>query len=410
MKNNNLVCVGLQYGDEGKGRVVDILAKNMKTVVRFNGGNNAGHTLIVNGEKTVLHLIPSGILHKDTVNVIGPGVLIDPDVLCEEIELIDSKNLLQQSRLHISPYAHLILPHHRFIDGFGTDGDNKLGTTKRGVGPCYSDKVNRVGLRVIDLINLSSEEFLAKLNVNVLVGSKVPALKSIEYWKSIINPYVKDPTNLITSSDSVLFEGAQAFGLDVDLGTYPYTTSSNCVASYAAVGSGVPHTCLGEVVGVVKAYSTRVGTGPFVTKMDSDSDSLVRERGKEYGATTGRPRACGWLDLVQLKRAKDVMGYSKIALTKLDVLAGLKIKICNSYTLPNGEVTNTIPPDALNYEAVKPNYIDFDLEEMPAKLTSINDLPSNMLSFIKYVENFLNIKIAILSYGPERGQEVILGV
>lgn len=410
----NLVCIGAQWGDEGKGKIVDVLSEQSDVVVRFSGGCNAGHTLVLNGEKTIMHLMPSGILWKHTSNVIGPGVLIDPKVLTEEIALCKDKGLLDnQDRLVVSPLAHLVFWHHRVRDGVQGDEDNWLGSTKRGIGPAYEDKVSRTGLRVGDLL---SKDFNALRKQMKLVAndSHLPSDSELQMWRDTLAPYTKDTTSFLLNANAdgkkILFEGAQGFGLDIDQGTYPFVTSSHCVSAYAAVGAGIPHTMLGETIAITKAYTTRVGTGPFPTRLNGVEDECLRHKGGEFGATTGRPRACGWLDLVQLRRARMVTGFSKLALTKLDVLSNYDVvNVCVAYVRPDGSQIVNPPATAEEYSSLTPFYVPFkNFGEVPQQINSIADLSAAAQSYIRFIEGYVGVPISIISVGPERGQELIL--
>lgn len=410
----NLVCIGAQWGDEGKGRVIDLLSEKADVVVRFNGGCNAGHTLVVNGEKVVFHLVPSGILWTHTSNVIGPGVFIDPDVVTEEINFCRSKGLLNtKNRLVVSPFAHLVFWHHRVKDGVEAEGDNWLGSTKRGIGPAYQDKAARIGLRVADLLNKDVGQIRTHIK-RFSNGVSVPEAAQINCWRETIAPYVKDTTNFLLEAEAknqkIIFEGAQGFGLDIDYGTYPYVTSSHCVPAYAAVGAGVPHDMLGEVVAVTKAYTTRVGTGPFPTRLNEVEDERLRHRGGEFGATTGRPRSCGWLDLVQLRKARMVTGFSKIALTKLDILSDIDVvNVCIAYTRLDGSQTIDPPFTAEEYSTYTPLYVTFEnFGVVPHKISSLSELSPTAQAYIRFIEGYVGANVSIVSFGPERGQELIL--
>lgn len=414
---SNYVCIGGQYGDEGKGRVVDLLSNRFDVVVRFNGSCNAGHTIWADGKKWVVHLMPSGVLHSGTSNVIGPGVLVDPKVLTEEINMCIDGGLFDSNstdRLVISPLCHLVFWHHRVRDGVNDIGDNWVGSTKRGVGPAYSDKVSRLGVRIADLLHLSFDQLREKLKA-VSGDAALPEDRHLQKWKDIIKPFVGDTTEFLLNKDEegkrILFEGAQGYGLDIDFGSYPYVTSSNCVAAYAAVGAGVPHSLLGETIAITKAYSTRVGTGPFPTQLNRVEDERLRHLGGEFGATTGRPRACGWLDLVQLRDARRKTGFKYLALTKLDIFSGLdNVKACIAYkNVSTGEQRITPLETAEQWEGWEPVYVDFNnFGEIPYQLSSLEELPSTARQFVTFVEQYVGAKLAILSYGPERESALIL--
>lgn len=399
----SIVCVGAQWGDEGKGKVVDTLAERARMVVRYNGGNNAGHSLNIDGETIVLHIIPTGAMWEHTINVIGAGVLVDPLVLAAEIELLQSKGKLKDKRcLIISPFCHVILPEHRERDSNQeSTRTNPLGTTKRGVGPCYEDKVSRKGIRIADFI---SEDW-------TISGGMAAELLNA---RDIIAPFVRDAAKQIAHfckdpNELVLFEGAQGTMLDIGYGTYPFVTSSHTVAAYAPVGAGISHRLVGEAVGISKAYVTRVGTGPFPTQMMDKIDQLVREKGSEFGATTGRPRKCGWLDLVALKRAVKIDQMRFLALTKLDVLSGIDtIKACTTYIL-DGQTMDRMPHTAEEWERVEPGYVYFDgWDTIDENAFSFSDLPTGAQEFITFIENYLGVQICLVGIGPGRGEEVVL--
>lgn len=422
----NVVVVGAQWGDEGKGKIVDLLAENADIVVRFHGGNNAGHTIRVGGDKIVLHLIPSGILHQDTVCVIGNGVVVDPLALLEEIEMLTAKGFFKPENLLISKDAHLIMPYHKRID-IAKDrrrGKNKLGTTGRGIGPCYEDKVARCGIRCVDLLNES--DFRAKLKDNIneknhylsnVLNEKGYEVYEIynpymEYAEKII-PYIRNTSlylhDAIKQKKRVLFEGAQGTLLDIDKGTYPYVTSSNTTAGEAATGSGIGPRLIDKVVGVSKVYTTRVGEGPFPTELDEKENAGLRVKGAEYGATTGRPRRCGWFDGVAARYACRINGFDSIVLTKLDVLDDLEeIKVCNSYT-SGGETINDFSTDPMSLIPCKPVY-----ETLPGWQTStkdvrkFDDLPENAKAYVRKIEEILGVKASMISVGSEREETIII--
>lgn len=425
----NAVCVGAQWGDEGKGKIVDLLAERADLVVRFHGGNNAGHTLVVDGVQTVLHLVPSGILHPGKVCVIGNGVVVDPEVLLQEMEMLEARGLLNgPGRLVISECAHVILPFHKRVDKAreGAAGKSRIGTTGRGIGPTYEDKAARRGMRVHDLIK--PERVSAAVRQNVMyANSLLEALDAepfrgeeleemIERVRSHgerIKPYVGDASEVVHRAVSdgkrVLFEGAQGAMLDLDHGTYPYVTSSNCLAGHASIGAGVGPQLLGRIVAVTKAYTTRVGEGPFPTELDDAVGQRLREVGSEFGATTGRSRRCGWLDLVQLSYALRLNGATDLALTKLDVLAGMDtLKVCVAYEL-DGERLTRPPRDTADLERVVPIYEELPgFGALPETLSSLDDLPANAQGYIRYILERTGLRLAILSTGPGRGQALML--
>ncbi|WP_227762988.1 adenylosuccinate synthase [Zhaonella formicivorans] len=419
------VLIGAQWGDEGKGKITDYLAEQADVVVRYQGGNNAGHTVIVGEEEFKLHLIPSGILYADKICVIGNGVVVDPQVLLQEIEHLEAKGI-NTSNLRISSQAHLIMPYHKKIDEVEEErrGAAKIGTTKRGIGPAYMDKFARVGIRIIDLLDKEEFEKLLERNLqekNHLLNkvyqtegfSTEEILAEYLSYAEKIRPYVADSSFIINEAINagkhVLFEGAQGTLLDVDHGTYPYVTSSYPVAGGACIGAGVGPTKISKVVGVVKAYTSRVGEGPFPSELFDETGALIRDIGKEYGTTTGRARRCGWLDAVILKYSVRVSGIDAIALTKLDVLDTLDtIKICTGYEYEGQKITEF--PHSLKVLAkCKPIY-----EELPGWKQDLSsarryeDLPVNARNYIKRIEELSGAKVAIIAVGPKRTQTIML--
>ena len=417
----NIVVFGSQWGDEGKGKIVDILAEDSDAIVRFQGGNNAGHTLVVDGEECILHLIPSGILHPGKKCLIGNGVVLDPVVFCQELDKLDAKGVdVSSGRLMISRKTHVIMPYHCRMDGAresAKSGDAKIGTTGRGIGPCYEDKMNRCGIRAGDFADpdlLKAKIAAALQEKNVLLqhlygGEPMDAeavFNEIMPVAERLVPYLGDVSSAIQEADgAVLFEGAQGTHLDIDHGTYPFVTSSNTVTANAASGSGCSPRSLERIVAIVKAYTTRVGSGPFPTELfDADGDYL-QSQGHEFGATTGRKRRCGWLDLVVLRESTRLNGPTELAITKLDVLSGLKeIKLCTAYEY-KGE-TIAYPPQEQNGMAhVTPVY-----ETMPGwdeditAARSWDDLPENAVKYLKRIEEVSGVKIGIVSVGPDRTQ------
>jgi len=428
----NIVIVGAQWGDEGKGKIVDVFTEFADVVVRFQGGNNAGHTLVVKGEKTVLHLIPSGALTPNVVCVIGNGVVIDPEVCLEEMEKLQSKGFLKMEKgwrtppLLISEHAHVIFPYHKEIDLLREKqkGEGKIGTTGRGIGPTYEDKMARMGIRMGELIN---EELLKKRLQTVLpeknnylekiLGAAPFQLEEIfEKYRQLgkkLASYVTNTSLFLNQSirkkKNILFEGAQGTSLDVDHGTYPFVTSSNTVAGNACSGSGVGPTAIDGVVGISKAYTTRVGSGPFPTELNDEVGERLRAQGGEFGATTGRPRRCGWLDLVVLRHAARVNGLTGMIITKLDVLSGMEtLKVCNSYHY-KGKVLKEFPGSADVLEDCKPVYES--LKGWKEDLTSIRKiakLPLNAQRYLKKIEKLADVPIIMVSVGPSRDQQMIL--
>lgn len=423
----NIVIVGTQWGDEGKGKIVDYFTAKADVVVRFQGGNNAGHTLVVDGQTTILHLIPSGILHSKKICIIGNGVVVDPKILLEEIQTVKKIGCLKDPKtLRISDTAHVILPYHQVIDRLreAARGKDKIGTTGRGIGPCYEDKVARRGIRMGEFINPKLFEVrlagvLKERNdyIKKVLGGKGFTVKSLlkEYLPlaRAIKPYVTDTGELVweklQKKKSILFEGAQGTSLDVDHGTYPFVTSSNTVGGYAACGSGVGPGQIDQVLGIAKAYTTRVGSGPFPTELSNSMGEFLRSQGGEFGATTGRPRRCGWLDLVVIKHAMRVNGLTSITITKLDVLSGLKkIKICTGYRL-RGKSLKNVPNTVEDLEKVKPIYVEVPgWEEDLSKLTRWRDIPPAAKRYVEKVQKMLGIPITSISVGPGREQHIML--
>ncbi len=424
----NVVVVGTQWGDEGKGKVVDLYAENADVIARFQGGNNAGHTLVVEGKQTILHLIPSGILHADKLCIIGNGVVVDPSVLIEEMSTLRNRGLLPDStRLLVSEKAHIIMPYHRRIDvareshGIG----KKIGTTGRGIGPAYEDKIARVGIRLCDL--LDDDVFREKLNRNVeeknFYLTKLFAEKPVdgtaiyeEYraYAEQLRPYAADCSLImqreIDKGKRILFEGAQGTHLDIDHGTFPYVTSSNTVAANACCGTGVGPSSVQSVVGICKAYTTRVGEGPFLTELKDETGTRLQQVGQEFGATTGRKRRCGWLDMVLIRQAIRVSGITGIALTKLDVLTGIeKLKICTGYRMDQEEFTESVPANLRILNRCKPLYEELDGWSEDIRGTrQIDDLPLNTRRYIERLEELAGVHMLLVSVGPDRDETIIL--
>ncbi len=420
------LILGAQWGDEGKGKVVDIYTEQADVVVRFSGGHNAGHTVVIKGEKYVLHLIPSGIMHEDKQNIIGNGVVVDPEALIEEIEDLKKRGINFNNRLFLSKRAHLIMPYHKLFDKHSEakKGSKKIGTTGRGIGPSYADKMNRVGIRVCDLYDenvLKEKIFQNVLEVND-IATKIHGLEPLDAQKiyddyrkyaKIIEPYVSETSYLINElsaqNKKIMLEGAQGTLLDVDHGTYPFVTSSNPTAGGAFTGTGLSPLNLTNVVGVMKAYTTRVGSGPFPTELNGEDGEKLREAGGEYGATTGRPRRCGWLDLIAMKYAKLLNGIKYIALTKLDVLSGMdEIKVCTGYKYA-GKIYETFPPEIKILENCEPVYKTFKgWQEDITKAKTYNDLPENAKNYVEYIKNYLDIKYALISVGTDREETILI--
>jgi len=416
----NIVILGAQWGDEGKGKVIDIFAPKADFIVRYQGGNNAGHTVVIGKDEFILHLIPSGILHKGKVCVIGNGVVIDPRAFLEEIEMLAKKKIGVSGRLFVSDEAHLIFPYHKKLDELKEENKKRIGTTKKGIGPCYADKVARSGIRIVDLFDegVFEEKLKANLDEKNAVFTKIYNVggfsfdtlyrEYLDYAKKI-KEYVCDTVLLLNDAISkkkrIMFEGAQGTLLDVDHGTYPFVTSSNSTAGGAATGTGVGPTKIDKVIGVVKAYTTRVGEGPFPTEFSSDLMDRIRQKGKEFGATTGRPRRCGWFDNVIVKHAVMVNGIDEITVTKLDVLDDLdSIKICTAYKF-EGRVYNNFPSSIRVLSCCEPVYEELDgWKEDTTKITSYSKLPRNAKIYLKRIEKLLKTKIVLISVGSERNQ------
>jgi adenylosuccinate synthase len=422
---STVVVVGTQWGDEGKGKITDYLAESAEVVARYQGGNNAGHTIIFDGKKYKLHLIPSGIFYKDKTCVIGNGMVIDPKALVAELEYLHGFGFSTKN-LKISDRAHVIMPYHIKLDGVEEDsrGVNKIGTTRKGIGPAYMDKAARIGIRIADL--LDRDEFERKLQRNLAEKNRLLEkmyntsgfdLKEVleEYlgYAEIIRPYVADTSvvlnDAIDRGNRVLFEGAQGVMLDIDQGTYPYVTSSNPIAGGVTIGSGVGPTKINQVIGVAKAYTTRVGDGPFPTELTDAIGDHIREVGFEYGTTTGRPRRIGWFDSVVVRHARRVSGITGLAITKLDTLTGLDtLRICTAYKY-NGEIIESFPSSLNILSKCEPVY-----EELPGwkeditHVRNINDLPENARHYIERITQLTGIPLSIFSVGPDREQTVVV--
>ena len=421
----SVIIVGTQWGDEGKGKIVDYLANKAQYVVRSQGGSNAGHTVVVDNIKYKLRLLPSGILHKDKVCIIGNGVVIEPKVFLSEIDgLIEKK--VNMSNLKISNRAHVLMPYHKILDELQEEdlGENKLGTTKNGIGPCYMDKASRLGIRIVDLMN--KEVFAKKLKFNVELKNKLlkklynheginyeELLKEYLEYAERLRPYVADTTTILNKAikekKNILFEGAQATMLDLDHGTYPFVTSSYPAAGGACTGSGVGPRKIDNVIGVVKAYSTRVGEGPFPSELFDDVGQFIRDKGGEYGTVTGRPRRCGWLDACVVKYASYVNGLDSIAITRLDILDELdKLKICVAYKY-NGEILEDYPADLDILSKVEPVYEEFDgWKTSTANIREYDKLPENAKKYLKRLSEVIDTEISIVSVGAGRDETIII--
>lgn len=417
----NTVIIGAQWGDEGKGKIVDVLAENFQHVVRFHGGHNAGHTLWVNGKKTVLHLIPSGILHPQTKCYIGSGVVLSISALKEEIIGLENSGVQLENRLFVANNTPLILSIHAQIDKKMEElrGSSKIGTTGRGIGPAYEDFVSRRGLKVHHLfeVNLLSRvtSLVNHYNATLDLGLNVNSImEELTEYSKIISPFVSDVSLLLNEAiekkETILFEGAQGTMLDVSFGTYPYVTSSQCLASHAATGSGVGAKHLGTIIGVVKAYCTRVGSGPFPTELDNNIGEKIRQIGGEFGATTGRSRRCGWLDLPALKRAIQLNGIDSLSITKLDVLDTFnEIQICTHYEDVFANKIEITPLSIEEIEELKPIYKTFKGWNTSTEgMTDWNKLPKEAQEYLNFIKDQLNIKIHSVSTGPAREALIII--
>lgn len=419
------IVLGAQWGDEGKGKMTDYLAEEADVVVRFQGGNNAGHTVEVADRQYKLHLIPSGILYDDKVNVIGNGVVVDPKALFEEIEYLENEGVkVTPDKLIISDRAHLIMPYHKVLDKLKEKarGKNDIGTTGKGIGPCYTDKFERCGIRICDLLHENVFEEKLKENVEmknsyitkVLGGEALNFEEILSEYKEFakkIKPFVKDTSvkvyDSIKEGKDVLFEGAQGMLLDIDYGTYPYVTSSNTTAGGVSNGAGIGPNLITNAVGVTKAYTTRVGKGPFPTELNDETGEWIREKGHEYGVTTGRSRRCGWLDLVIVKSAVRVSGLTSLAVTKVDTLAGLdKIKVCVGYKFED-KVIDYFPASLEDLAKCEPIYEEFEgWDDSIANARSYEEIPENAKKYLAKISEVTDAKISIISVGPKRDQTI----
>jgi len=417
------VVVGTQWGDEGKGKYIDLLAGDSDIVVRYSGGNNAGHTIVVDGIKYALHLIPSGILHKGKTCIIGNGVVIDPAVLIKEIKELNSKSVSTDNLL-ISDRAHLIMPYHKALDELQENfrGSNSIGTTKRGIGPAYSDKTDRCGIRMCDFIDedVFAERVKENLEIKNLIIERVYGGKTFdadeiiseysEYAKLIkkhvvdTNAYIHDA---IDTGKNILFEGAQATFLDLDFGTYPYVTSSNPIAGGVCTGSGIGPIYIDEVYGVLKAYTSRVGAGPFPTEQNNETGDRIRELGYEYGTTTGRPRRCGWLDTVMIRYAARINGLTALAINHVDTIGKLeKIKLCRAYRKNGTEITH-YPASLKELAQCEPVYEEFDGWNVDiSNIKKFEDLPENARKYLNRIEELVGVTIKFIGVGKDREQTI----
>lgn len=424
---STLVVVGSQWGDEGKGKITDLLSEEADIIVRYQGGCNAGHTVVKGDEQYIFHLVPSGILHEGVKCLIGNGVVVDPQSLLQEIENLKKKNIEIDGNLLIDFKAHVVLPYHKTLDEIKEikRGKDKIGTTKRGIGPAYADKIARTGIRMIDLIDEKSLTTKLENNLNEkdtifkkLYGLKISnqekkdILKKYKKYGQLLKKYVTDVSlylnQAINENKKILFEGAQGTLLDVDHGTFPYVTSSNPIAGGACIGTGVGPTKIDRVMGITKAYTTRVGRGPFPTEMQGELEEYTRQKGGEFGATTGRPRRCGWFDAVLVNYAVRINGMDSMVITKIDVLSDFdKIKICTSYKY-NKEIIKEFPVDLETLQKCIPVY-----EEMEgwkgniSQITKYEDFPQQLKAYISRIEELVKTKVVIVSVGPKRSQTII---
>jgi len=422
----SVVVVGAQWGDEGKGKIVDIYSEFADMVVRSTGGNNAGHTLIVKGDKFVFHLIPSGILHQGKRCVISNGVVIDPKVLFSEIDRLKERGYLSDdSQLKVGLLANIIFPYHITLDNSREEklGSKKIGTTARGIGPCYEDKISRIGIRACDLVRpqVLEEKLRANLEMKNFLLKNYYGAQEMDFQKMYddylvygerLKPYLIDTSLFINmgiqQGAKILFEGAQGTLLDIDHGTYPYVTSSNTTAGGVCTGAGVGPTVVGQVVGVSKAYVTRVGGGPFPTEAFDDEGQMMRDRGHEYGATTGRPRRCGWFDAPAVRYAARINGFSSIALTKLDVLTGFpRIKVCVAYEI-EGTRVEEVPMSLHEFEAARPIYEEQEgWKEDSSRAGEYGDIPKAAQRYIRMIEEITDVEVSLVSVGADRNETIM---
>jgi len=419
------VVLGAQWGDEGKGKVTDFFASTADYVVRFQGGNNAGHTIVVGENKIALSLTPSGVLYPNCTPVIGSGCVVDIGFLKQELEMLNEKNI-NTDKLAISANAHVVMPYHKLLDELIEEslGENKIGTTKKGIGPCYADKIQRKGIRIQDLLDETNFEIKVRKNIEDvnLTLTKIydhsplvvdDILDEFSTYKDIVTNHVADASlliaNAIKNKKTILFEGAQGTLLDIDHGTYPFVTSSNTSSGNAAIGSGVGPKNIDRIVGVTKAYISRVGSGPFLTEQKNEIGDFLIEKGAEFGVVTGRRRRCGWLDLISLKYSVRVNSLTELFITKLDVLSGLEeLKLCVGYK-DNDEVITDYPFNQNVLNSAEPVYETFDgWTDDISTVKSFEDLPNNAQSYIKAIEAFIEVPITFISVGPERTENIII--
>jgi adenylosuccinate synthase len=419
------VIIGAQWGDEGKGKLVDVLSENADVVARYQGGANAGHTVYIDEKKYILHLIPGGVLRENIICIIGNGVVFDPIAFFEELDFLDDNAISVQGRLYISDRAHVIFPYHKLVDQLREESLNKkkIGTTGRGIGPAYVDKFNRSGIRITDLFDrgLLKEKIdnnLDIINRDLKEIYKKPSIKSGEIIKQLdsyiekLKPFVSNTSKYLYDcwkrGDSIILEGAQGCLLDVDFGSYPYVTSSNPTSGGAITGSGLPPQSFQDIIGVIKAYTTRVGEGPFPSEETGETGERLRKSGSEFGATTGRPRRCGWFDVIAAKHAVCLNGFTELALTKLDVLDEFeKIKVCTGYKL-NGNLTDDIPANTNLLFTCEPVYDTIDGWQSPTDhCRKFEDLPDKARLYVEYLENKVQVPIKYISVGVDRRQIII---
>jgi adenylosuccinate synthase len=416
------LVIGTQWGDEGKGKIVDFLSRNVDYVIRFQGGNNAGHTIKIQNEEYKLHIIPSGVI-SGKIGIIGNGCVVDPEILTNEINNLERRNI--QVNLLLSNRAHIIMPYHRLLDGAEEHylANQRIGTTKKGIGPCYSDKISRQGIRTGDLLNDSrlekklkkilpiKQKMLEVYGINEEFNLKTMVKKYFAFGKRLY-PYITDTHvvihNAIQQGKNLLFEGAQGTMLDVDYGTYPFTTSSHVIAGGASIGSGLPPNKLADIIGIVKAYTTRVGEGPMITESKGSVGKHLQKTGNEFGTTTQRPRRCGWLDLVVVKHSCMLSGITQLALTKLDVLSGLeKIKVCIGYEF-KGSMTDIYPFDIDDVMNCSPIYKEFDGWDDFEHTKSFSEIPPQAQDYVLFIQEYLKTPISMVSIGPERNETILL--
>ncbi len=422
---SSVVVVGTQWGDEGKGKVTDFLAEKANVIVRFQGGNNAGHTIVFDNKKFALHLIPSGIFRKDTMNILANGMVINPKALIEELNMLENGGI-NNYNLAISDRAHVVLPYHVVLDQLFEDikeGNKKVGTTNKGIGPTYSDKSARIGIRMCDFIDL--ETFKEKLMDNVNYYNKIFTLfgkskmrineifEEYKEYSKIIKPFVTDTSillnNKFANNENILFEGAQGSLLCLDHGTYPYVTSSSPTAAAVPLNTGISPKYIDQILGVTKSYSTRVGSGYFPTEVENNVTKKIRNVGNEYGTTTGRPRRIGWLDTVVLRHSKRINGLTALSVMLLDVLTGIEtLKICKKYEL-NGEIIDYIPASIKDVERCKPVYIELPgWKKDITKVAKFSDLPLNAKNYLNKISELTRLDLAMFSVGPDRKQTIVL--